>query len=488
MNASSPDFPFWLPSALVKELRQGLRTPSFCLLACIFPGLMALLFLFSFLEDPSGNAFTSEGTCNFLLWFSLSLSLMLVMPLRAINSVRMELVSRNHELLLLTRQTAGRLVLGKWASFMAQSLLIVFISLPFFIIRYYYGQIDLVHDLAMLANLCLGSALLTAFALWAAAQPTLLRVIMVMAMTVAIIQGSSFFFMSSTEGLWGNLLIAGLALADTALIVTTMLLQSRTYFAPASENTSAALRQFLLAFFVANILFALLLGGNEELAENILRPQTLFLITYSAILLVIHLNTSAELLPVHVEQMAGKRFSRLRQMLFLPGLPSGVPFALLIAVLAMVSIMVPPWLSAQPGESYPHLDAPPVFLFCLTIGAWYALVAPALALWPYRHKLKQYTLLAYLLLWVPLGLILTTLHSLDLIFPAIPGNDLFHLLKQEHPDEIPGNLVVIAFVNFALLTSMLFLVAKNWFSLRRETAQAIKTALPRPDDASPAQL
>lgn len=35
---------------------------------------------------------------------------------------------------------------------MAQSLLIAFISLPFFLIRYYYGEINLVQDVTLFSS------------------------------------------------------------------------------------------------------------------------------------------------------------------------------------------------------------------------------------------------------------------------------------------------------------------------------------------------
>ncbi len=41
--------------------------------------------------------------------------------------------------------------------------------------------------------------------------------------------------------------------------------------------------------------------------------------------MIINLNTPARLLPIHMEQMKNKRFSRLQQLLFLPGMPGERP-------------------------------------------------------------------------------------------------------------------------------------------------------------------
>ena len=179
MNTSrSLDFPIWMPSALVKELRQGLRTPSFILLVSIVPSLLSFFFLFSFIINPlDGEPFISPDGCQIIFWVTMVVALLFIMPLRASTSIRNELLTRNNELLLLTRQSAGRIVLGKWISFMAQSLLIAFISLPFFLIRYYYGEINLVQDVTLFFLLYLGSGMLTAYTLWASAMPSLMRII-----------------------------------------------------------------------------------------------------------------------------------------------------------------------------------------------------------------------------------------------------------------------------------------------------------------------
>lgn len=172
----SPDFPSWFPSALVKELRQGLRTLSFILLLSLFPAALALFFLFSFIPDPTGSGtLVSSGVCNSIFWTFLIFAVAGAIPFRALFSIREELESRNSELLLLTRQTSGRIIMGKWASFMAQALLIMFICLPFAFIRYYYGQINLVQDLTAISFIYLACGILTAFCLWASALPLLLR-------------------------------------------------------------------------------------------------------------------------------------------------------------------------------------------------------------------------------------------------------------------------------------------------------------------------
>ncbi|MEF2892145.1 MAG: hypothetical protein U0O39_05140, partial [Akkermansia sp.] len=223
----SPDFPSWFPSALVKELRQGLRTLSFILLLSLFPAALALFFLFSFIPDPTGSGtLVSSGVCNSIFWTFLIFAVAGAIPFRALFSIREELESRNSELLLLTRQTSGRIIMGKWASFMAQALLIMFICLPFAFIRYYYGQINLVQDLTAISFIYLACGILTAFCLWASALPLLLRLATMGALFLICSTSLSLF----SSGLEINLFKDGfgMGLLRTAVILTDVFLVIRT--------------------------------------------------------------------------------------------------------------------------------------------------------------------------------------------------------------------------------------------------------------------
>lgn len=337
MNTSrSLDFPIWMPSALVKELRQGLRTPSFILLVSIVPSLLSFFFLFSFIINPlDGEPFVSPDGCQIIFWVTMVVALLFIMPLRASTSIRNELLTRNNELLLLTRQSAGRIVLGKWISFMAQSLLIAFISLPFFLIRYYYGEINLVQDVTLFFLLYLGSGMLTAYTLWASAMPSLMRIIAFSLMGIGILtlggshENLDFFRDGAGEGV----LLIFLVLADAFLVISSLLLLAREWFSPAAQNTAAPLRKLLLAFFAASILPLPFLENASGSIQNIMTGNSIFVMVYGIFLMIINLNTPARLLPIHMEQMKNKRFSRLQQLLFLPGMPGSVLFTLLLCAL-----------------------------------------------------------------------------------------------------------------------------------------------------------
>ena len=395
MNTSrSLDFPIWMPSALVKELRQGLRTPSFILLVSIVPSLLSFFFLFSFIINPlDGEPFISPDGCQIIFWVTMVVALLFIMPLRASTSIRNELLTRNNELLLLTRQSAGRIVLGKWISFMAQSLLIAFISLPFFLIRYYYGEINLVQDVTLFFLLYLGSGMLTAYTLWASAMPSLMRIIAFSLMGIGILT------------LGGS-----------------------------HEN---------LDFF------------RDGAGEGVL---LIFLVLADAFL-----NTPARLLPIHMEQMKNKRFSKLQQLLFLPGMPGSVLFTLLLCALAAIAVYLIDRMASIPEFQSPQR------LFCLAAGGWYAITMPAMLLKPFWEKLKNNTLLTYTMICLILCLVQNVLWGVNLSVPLLPGGYLSELLRQE---TLPAfsKFSLFSLMDLAAGIAVLALTSKHWIDIFRNAS------------------
>lgn len=443
MNTSrSLDFPIWMPSALVKELRQGLRTPSFILLVSIVPSLLSFFFLFSFIINPlDGEPFISPDGCQIIFWVTMVVALLFIMPLRASTSIRNELLTRNNELLLLTRQSAGRIVLGKWISFMAQSLLIAFISLPFFLIRYYYGEINLVQDVTLFFLLYLGSGMLTAYTLWASAMPSLMRIIAFSLMGIGILTlgGNHAELDFFRDGAGEGVLLIFLVLAD------------------------ASLRKLLLAFFAASILPLPFLENASGSIQNIMTGNSIFVMVYGIFLMIINLNTPARLLPIHMEQMKNKRFSRLQQLLFLPGMPGSVLFTLLLCALAAIAVYLIDRMASGPEFQSPQR------LFCLAAGGWYAITMPAMLLKPFWEKLKNNTLLTYTMICLILCLVQNVLWGVNLSVPLLPGGYLSELLRQE---TLPAfsKFSLFSLMDLAAGIAVLALTSKHWFDIFRNAS------------------
>lgn len=172
-NLAAQDFPAWLPAMLVKELRQGLRTRGFVGAFFAFQIIMALVTVFAVAGGVGSGAFDMlQGS----YWAMLMLLLLLVTPIRALAGLRAELDSRAVDLMLLTRLTAWRIVVGKWGSLLVQAALVVIALLPYGVARYFFGSVDLVQELGGIAAAFVGCAVITAAALWASGLPIVARV------------------------------------------------------------------------------------------------------------------------------------------------------------------------------------------------------------------------------------------------------------------------------------------------------------------------
>lgn len=469
MNTSrSLDFPIWLPSSLVKELRQGLRTPMFILLVSLFPALLSFIFLLGFIVNPlDGDPFISPDDCQAIFWVIMVVTMLLIMPLRASTSIGNELLSRNNELLLLTRQSAGRIVMGKWISFMAQSLLIAFISLPFFLIRYYYGEVNLVQDITLFSLLYLGSGMLTAYALWASAMPSLLRTVTFFLMGLGTVSLAGGFVELNLfwNGAGESVLLIFLILADSFLIISSLLLLAREWFSPASQNTAAPLRKLLLAFFAASALPLPFLGNASASIQNILVGNFSLVTIYGIFLIIVNLNTPVCLLPIHVEQMKSKRFPRLQQLLFLPGMPGGVLFALLFSLLTSLTIYLTDRMAAF------HESQSLQQLLCLAVGGWYAVTMPAMLLKPFWKKLKNNTLFTYALICLILFLIKIVLAAAHLSLPLFPGGYFFELLEENSLPPI-SLFSLFSLMDLAVAAAVLGHTNEHWFDVFRNASSS----------------
>ena len=161
-NAPPPaDFADWLSPMLVKELRQGVRTRVFVFLFILLQVFMLLDLSLSLLVAATGSD-ASEGTVFF--WIMVAVPVLLILPLSGLNAIGGEIRGNTLELIFLTRLTAFRIVLGKWFALFAQALLLVCAVLPYLVLRYFMGGVNLASELLLLGTMLVGSALLTALA------------------------------------------------------------------------------------------------------------------------------------------------------------------------------------------------------------------------------------------------------------------------------------------------------------------------------------
>jgi len=162
-TATRPDFSDWLSPMLVKELRQGMRSRVF-MMAFYLTQLMMILCVVLNLAAAANTEAPPEvrGILDFFFWMMIAAPLLIVMPVRGFGALHSELRARTLELVFLTRLSSFRIAAGKWTALMVQSLLLVCSVLPYVILRYFTGAVDILGDLQNLFFLMAASALLTA--------------------------------------------------------------------------------------------------------------------------------------------------------------------------------------------------------------------------------------------------------------------------------------------------------------------------------------
>lgn len=337
------DFPTWLPPMLVKELRQGLRTRGFVGAFVVFQLLMALMMIGTVSSAASGNAVARAAmasTITGFFWALLGVQLLIVTPARALGSLQTEADSRTLDLLLLTRLSAWRIVFGKWASLLAQAILLLVAMLPYGIVRYFGGSVDLVKDAGICAALLGGCAVVTAAGLWASGLPKVIRIgLPVAAIFFGQVWSSAF---RSASGF--SITEPALLCIDGALVLVFFLVTAVRRIAPAAESHVLLARGLPLLALVPVPLWSQ--WGSRAAAAG----QLGFAAGFLALVCAVELASVRLPMAAHWRFWAGKGlFGRCVGRLVMPGWPSALLYALLVSALVALVSLLPGLLPA--GES-----------------------------------------------------------------------------------------------------------------------------------------
>lgn len=157
---SLADFSDRLSPMLVKELRQGMRSKIFVGLFLLLHSMLVITVLPTLF---SGNSRDS----SIFFWVCVGIGLAVLLPLTGMNAIHEERQTNTLDTLVLTRLSSWRIVLGKWASMVVRILLLGVTLLPYIVLRYFGGGVNIPLELGCLAFVCLlgivGSALTVAF-------------------------------------------------------------------------------------------------------------------------------------------------------------------------------------------------------------------------------------------------------------------------------------------------------------------------------------
>jgi len=333
------DFSDKLSPMLVKELRQGLRAKTFVIVFLTLQGLLGLVLLTSIAsaEAPqnAGEAITS------IIFMFFGIAVLVIQPIRGIGTLHREVKGQTIELMVLTRLSAWKIVLGKWVSIVSQSALIFAAVIPYLILRYWFGDMNLFGELSLLTIVFILSAVLTAIIVGISCVPSvILRGLVPLvaaafglwAIPLLCFEGEFDEFvtlaaMQSPQSFWGVLLglLCAIYLGWTALGVGASMI------APAAENHSSARR--VLAFSLMVLLTAIA-SFTPAPAESWVVMIGLILIPS----LIIEMTEPQVLLPPICRPFAEKgSLGRLLGRFLYPGWPSGVLFSLLMISLACLS-------------------------------------------------------------------------------------------------------------------------------------------------------
>jgi|GEM_PF-419805 len=179
------DFKDFFSPMLVKEVRQGLRSITFTVLFLVAQLLLCLGILMSLVVGSTGAA----PVLSMFIFQILILVVCGAQPLRAANAINGEIKGNTIDLLSITSLSSWKITQGKWVSIMAQSLLFTISLLPFLILRYFLGQMELFTELVLFCIVFILGGVLTAFSVGISALPNAF----VRIASVAIVVGGSVF-------------------------------------------------------------------------------------------------------------------------------------------------------------------------------------------------------------------------------------------------------------------------------------------------------
>jgi len=380
------DFPGWLSPMLVRELRQGVQSGIF---AWTFIGIQGAMFaLMTWAVGTFGGTLEGGYARDFagMFWAAIAAAIVVVVPLRGLTAVSGERAASNLDLVRLTRLSATRIILGKWAALVGQSLLVATALLPYLVLRYFFGGVNVVVDLELFGWMVAGSMAVAAAALALSTLPVWARIgIVVVVGLVGFIPATELM----EEVVRGRLSFARLGagrlgiLAGVGLATVALLEYAAARIAPPAENHAGRMR--LIAVVVATAWAVVGVFGTEEAFLVTLFVGGPLLVCYAIGAL---LEEPVPIATLH--RPFGRRGAagRLAAAVFTPGWATAVPFVAILAGLCMTG-----WLAffARVNKDKDELIIA-IAIGCL-IAAAVIFPLPVLVRWPrVRPRLLLYGL------------------------------------------------------------------------------------------------
>lgn len=154
---------------LVKELRQSLRSRWF---EIIFLWLCASLTLIT----AVGSAINAQTGTTIFFWIAVASTFHLLLPFRTVLSARDDRQRGNFELIRIAGVTAEKLTNQRITALLFHTLTLASLVLPYVVLRYFLGGIELYSELIYLTLLTLGTPVVGSAFLWLTTTGTVGRV------------------------------------------------------------------------------------------------------------------------------------------------------------------------------------------------------------------------------------------------------------------------------------------------------------------------
>jgi hypothetical protein len=454
----------WLSPILVKELRQGMRGRIFVLSFLLLQVFLVLLTVGNLAARDDRNTLAIQ---HGFFWALLSVTLLLLTPMRGLAAISVETKNRTLETITLTRLTAWRVVFGKWTALFAQSLLLVSAVLPYVVLRYFIGGADVVTDFITLFLLLVLSGLLSAAAIAVSSiNNPVIRIIVIFGLLVT----STFFLnvfsmpawsLNFWETLWWLIL--------NAFFIPALLFEiTASGIAPSSENHAIRRRLLALAFFLGAVLLRWA-TGNDFTIGLVVALAALVCICY------FDLAEKPRLVPRMARHFAQRgTLGKVASYFLLPGWPSALLFSLIV-IPAASGLTFPIW------EFQPNREVSLLLFILAEFGSILLPVFLCHVLWQ-SNKQVLMTVFFFNIALLATAEICEAFHALSgtpvnmalIVAPGLPVLTVMHNyegggdFQEIAPWVLLGNTCVIA-----LLVALLLINSRGYFS---ELKKAFSTA------------
>jgi len=331
------DFPDKLNPMLVKELRQGLRGISFVTLFIAVQAFLCFILLITAAVASQENA---GHLLSRIIFFFFSFAVLIVQPLRGISVLSNEIKGNTIDLLCLTRLSSWRITFGKWVSIVSQSALILTAIIPYLILRYFFGDMQMFSEILLLLSTFLLSSMFTAITVgFSGLRSVIIRVLLPIAAATIGLSMIWAMYLSGRNNYQDVLRLV--TLTDAASTFTFLGFVSATIYtawisldlgtsmiASIAENRSSLRRSISLGLIVVTMLAFSFAGVDTSIA--------LFIgLALCLPISIISLTENPHLVPPIVASFTRKGFlGRVAGILLYPGWATG-----LIYVIALYFVM-----------------------------------------------------------------------------------------------------------------------------------------------------